>query len=131
VAILLSAGYSREFLAKRVRTTAGQAGISGSDLKQIPLCVPPLPEQHRIVAEVERRLSLADKLDAVTADALKHAAALRQSILKRAFAGRLVPQDPDDEPASILLERIRAKRAAQAANGARPKKLIRRRKAQS
>lgn len=117
VAMLLSAGYSRSFLAKRVRTTAGQAGISGGDLKQVPVCIPPLAEQHRIVAEVERRLSLVDKLEAVVADALKHGASLRQSILKRAFAGELVAQDPSDEPASALLDRLRAERAAQTTNG--------------
>ena len=50
-------GASREFLAKRVRTPAGQAGISGGDLKSLPIPIAPLAEQQRIVAEVERRLS--------------------------------------------------------------------------
>ncbi|MEX0749318.1 MAG: restriction endonuclease subunit S [Dehalococcoidia bacterium] len=101
-------------------------GLNIETLKVLPVPVPPLAEQHRIVGEVERRLSLADKLDAVASDALRRGAALRQSILKRAFAGELVPQDPNDAPASMLLERIRAERAARASNGARSKKLIRR-----
>ncbi|HST19782.1 MAG TPA: hypothetical protein VLR90_01585 [Blastocatellia bacterium] len=72
--------------------------------------MPPLVEQQRIVAEVERRLSVIDEIESVVEANLKRATALRQSILKRAFEGKLVPQDPNDEPASVLLERIRAER---------------------
>lgn len=80
-------------------------------VKETPIALAPLPEQHRIVAEVERRLSVIDELDAVVDANQKRAERLRQAILKRAFEGRLVPQDPNDEPASVLLERIRAERA--------------------
>ena len=75
------------------------------------ITLPPLAEQHRIVAEVERRLSVVQQAEAVVGASLKRAGRLRQSILKRAFSGKLVPQDPNDEPASALLERIRAERA--------------------
>jgi len=71
-----------------------------------------LAEQHRIVAEVERRLSDVDDMDKTVAHGLKRAARLRQAILRKAFAGELVPQDPEDEPASVLLGRIRAERGA-------------------
>jgi type I restriction enzyme S subunit len=77
----------------------------------LPLPVPPLSEQSRIAAEAERRLSIIDEIEAQVETDLKRAERLRQSILKRAFEGRLVPQDPDGEPASVLLERIRAERA--------------------
>ena len=76
----------------------------------IPL---PLAEQRRIVAEVERRLSVIQQAEAAVEASLQRAERLRQSILKRAFSGQLVPQDPDDEPASALLERIRAQREAE------------------
>jgi type I restriction enzyme, S subunit len=91
--------------------------------------VAPLAEQRRIVAEVDRRLSVIDELDATVNLNLKRAAGLRQSILKRAFEGTLVPQDPRDEPASVLLERIRADRAAKEV-GEKPalKRTARRRK---
>jgi type I restriction enzyme S subunit len=73
--------------------------------------LPPLAEQRRIVEEVERRLSVVDALeDAVEAN-LTRADRLRQAILKTAFEGRLLPQNPDDEPASALLARIQAGRA--------------------
>ena len=75
---------------------------------QIPL--PPLPEQHRIVQEIESRLSVCDKIEESIEQSLKQSEALRQSILKKAFDGKLVPQDPNDEPASILLDRIKAER---------------------
>lgn len=66
-----------------------------------------LDEQYRIVSAIETRLSLCDKLEESIIQGLAQAEALRQSILKKAFEGRLVPQYPNDEPASILLERIR------------------------
>ena len=84
-------------------------------LKAMPIPLPPLAEQRRIVAEVERRLSVVQQAEATVEASLARAERLRQSILKQAFSGRLVPQDPDDEPASVLLERIRAEREAEAA----------------
>ena len=90
--------------------------------------IPPLAEQRRIVAEVERRLTVIQQAEAAVEANLARAERLRQSILKQAFSGKLVPQDPNDEPASVLLERIRAEReAAQAA--AKPKRRAKRRRA--
>ena len=112
VQIVANSGVSRKFLARRIRTTAGQSGISGSDLKSMPIPLPPLSEQHRIVAEVERRLSVIQQTDAAVEANLTRVERLRQSILKQAFSGKLVPQDPNDEHASVLLGRIRAEREA-------------------
>ena len=99
----------------QARVRAKQVGIAlthfnTQSMAAMPLPLPPLTEQEQIVAEVERRLSVISQLEAAVESNLKRAERLRQSILKEAFAGRLVPQDPDDEPASVLLERIRRDR---------------------
>jgi type I restriction enzyme, S subunit len=87
-----------------------KTGLGLEDVKALVIPLPPLTEQRRIVAEVERRLSVVAEVEAAVAANLKRAERLRQSILKRAFEGKLVPQNPSDEPASVLLERIRRER---------------------
>lgn len=89
VATMANVGASRDYLAKRIRTTAGQAGISGVDLKGLPIPLAPLAEQTRIVAEVERRLSVVEELEAVVTANLHRASRLRQSVLQKAFRGEL------------------------------------------
>lgn len=79
--------------------------------------VPPLEEQHRIVAEVERRLSVADAIGAEIGAGIARCARLRRATLKKAFEGRLVPQDPNDEPVGALLKRLVASRAHGAPRG--------------
>jgi len=72
--------------------------------------LPPLAEQQQIVAEVEARLSVITQAESAVETSLKRAERTRQSILQKAFSGQLAPQDSNDEPASVLLERIRAER---------------------
>ncbi len=87
--------------------------LNQSTMRKIPIPLPSLPEQKQIVSELERHLSVADEIE-VTLDAeLKRAERLRQSILKQAFSGKLVQQDPNDEPADVLLEKIRAEKEHQ------------------
>ena len=104
----LNSGASRAFVESKIRTTAGQSGVSGEDIKNIPVPVCCFDEQLAIVEELESKLSEADQLDQTLATALQQADALRQAILKKAFSGQLVAQDKNDEPATALLERIRA-----------------------
>ena len=104
----------RTFIEQNAASSAGQNNVSLSLIHTMPIPLPPLAEQQRIVAEVERRLSMVQQAEATVEASLTRAERLRQSILKQAFSGRLVPQDPDDEPASVLLERIRTEREAEA-----------------
>jgi type I restriction enzyme S subunit len=71
---------------------------------------PPLDEQRRIVARVEEQLSAVEALRAAIERAQRRSASLRRAVLERAFRGELVPQDPADEPADLLLARIRTER---------------------
>ncbi len=73
----------------------------------ITVPLPPLQEQEQIVAEVEGRMSVIDKLEAAVEANLIRAGRLRQSILEKAFSGRLFPEDPDAESASVLLSRLK------------------------
>ncbi|MBI5066939.1 MAG: restriction endonuclease subunit S [Deltaproteobacteria bacterium] len=89
VEIAANAGVSRAFVASRVRTTAGQAGISGADLRATPIPIPPPSERRLIVAEVQRRLSLCDAVGRTVESSLHRATTLRSSLLHAAFEGRL------------------------------------------
>ena len=117
----------RQPLEAKAKSTAGHQRISLSDLRGYSFPLPPLAEQQRIVAEVERRLSVIQQAEATVTASLALADRLRQSILKQAFSGQLIPQDPDDEPASVLLERIRAEREAAKAWAVKPPPRTRRR----
>jgi type I restriction enzyme S subunit len=98
-----------------------QSNINGEKLVNYPFPFCSINEQLAIIDLLESGLSKIDQLDQTLTIALQKAEALRQSILKKAFSGQLVPQDPNDEPASVLLERIQAEKAAQALQ-TKPKK---------
>lgn len=90
-------------------------GVGNQDLGltrmiNITIPLPPVSEQKAIIDEIERELSIADSILKMIDQCTAESDRLRQSILKRAFEGKLVPQDPNDEPAAKLLERIRAER---------------------
>ncbi len=83
-----------------------QPNVNATTISQFVIPVPPLPEQQEIVRRVEGLFALADQLEVRLAKARGQVDALTPSLLARAFAGQLVPQDPTDEPASALLKRI-------------------------
>ncbi len=104
----------------------GIQGLSSGALHQIIFPLPPLAEQKRIVAKLEELLPIVDQYGKAQTelDELNAAlpARLRQSILQEAISGRLVPQDPNDEPASVLLQRIREEKARLVKEGKLKKK---------
>jgi type I restriction enzyme S subunit len=96
-----------------IRSASGstaQAHFYINDAKRMPVALAPEVEQQTIADEKDRILSVLDALQAALVNKVKASTSLRQAILGHAFTGRLVPQDPTDEPASALLERIRAQR---------------------
>ena len=110
VAAHLASHEGRNRLCKNAKHAVNQASINQTDVGNALVPITSTEEQLLIVQKIEQQLFRADALVSQIEEHLKKAEALRQSILKRAFAGQLVPQDPRDEPASVLMDRIRAAR---------------------
>lgn len=123
---LLACPISQAVLMGHVKGVA-QSGINLSDLRAFPVPFPPEPEQDAIVSLIDEAFEEVDRIEAALASASSSLPVLNQSILAKAFRGELVPQDPNDEPASELLARIKAERA----EGGSPVRRGRRRKAES
>ena len=104
----------RSHIERRARTSAGIYKISQPDIVSAPIPVPPLAEQECIQQWLEQQSPEIDSLHSVLNSEIQRSAAQRKNILKAAFSGQLVPQDPDDEPAAVLLERIQAARVSPA-----------------
>lgn len=103
-------GRSRVFDA--AQTTTGLYNLSKGKVSRLPVPLAPAEEQKRLLRIIEPLLASASSFDAVRSAEVSRLDHLQQSLLARAFRGELVPQDPDDEPASVLLERLRAEREA-------------------
>ncbi|HLK09738.1 MAG TPA: restriction endonuclease subunit S [Candidatus Angelobacter sp.] len=108
-------------LTSNAKWAVNQASINQQDVANTPVPLPPLEEQSHISAELDRRITNIDHIKSHLTSKLAAASQLRSAVLKNTFSGKLVPQDPNDEPASVLLERIRAARAALAANNGNQK----------
>ncbi len=108
VAAAVNCGASRRFISECGKTAAGQVGISGSDLKRTPIPLPTLEEQKEIVHRLDAAFARLDAVAAAHAEAVAELDRLEQSLLAKAFRGELVPQDPNDEPAAQMLERLRS-----------------------
>lgn len=101
-------------LAQLVEMQRGmtKAGLTLGDIRSLKIVIPDLDEQQEIVRRVETLFAYADRLEAQYKQAREHIDRLTPAILDKAFRGELVPQDPNDEPASVLLERIQALRSS-------------------
>jgi type I restriction enzyme S subunit len=100
----------RKFIVRSASSTSGLYTLNITKIENlfIPFCIS--DEQNILINELAVKFSLVDQFDQTLTTALQQAEALRQSILKKAFSGQLVPQDSNDEPASVLLERIQAEK---------------------
>ncbi|MOA11392.1 Type-1 restriction enzyme EcoKI specificity protein [compost metagenome] len=110
--LLSNSDFTQRFVKDKAQGMAIQH-LSIIDFAKCPLPVPSNTEQDEIVRYIEEIFTFADKLETTVASAKSRIDLLTQSILTKAFRGELVPQDPSDEPASVLLERIKAQRAAE------------------
>jgi type I restriction enzyme S subunit len=121
VSIHLKSPITQSWLRKVARGVAVK-GVNIADIRTCPIFLPPRSEQARIVAEVQRRLSIVEEVEASVNASTIRSKRLRESILVNAFAGSLMPQALGDEPASVLLERIRQARAEQEREDPRPRR---------
>ena len=110
IAAYLASHKGRNQLCENAKHAVNQASINQADVATTLVPITCREEQLRVVQEIEQKLSQADASISQIEVHLKKAGALKQSILRRAFAGHLVLQDPNDEPASVLLDRIRTER---------------------
>lgn len=97
----------RKFINRNAATSAGQYNISQSKLRKLPIALPPAPVMEEIVQAIEEKFVAVDFSAENCQSGKLRADILRMSVLRSAFSGQLVPQDPNDEPASVLLERIK------------------------
>ena len=106
VASCLNGEFGRRWIRRVVNQTVGQANVNGSKLARFTFPLPPLAEQEQIAGAVSAMESAYSDLEMRIEDLRARGPSLRQALLRSAFDGRLVPQDPKDEPASALLWRI-------------------------
>ncbi|MCX5955690.1 MAG: restriction endonuclease subunit S [Cyanobacteria bacterium] len=113
----LNSPRARDYCWRVKSDGVSQSNINAKKLAAYPFQLPPIEEQQEIVRRAQHLFTLADQLEARLTAARKVVDRLTPALLAKAFRGELVPQDPNDEPASVLLERIRAARQAEAATG--------------
>lgn len=113
VAMSIASPQSQSWL-KQLYKGVAYTGINIADLKNLPIAIPSRIEQDEIVARVRRALEYIAGISGAIKSSEVQFASAESSFLGKAFRGELVPQDPNDEPASVLLERIKAERASSA-----------------
>lgn len=119
----LQSGSMRSVIEGLAKSTSGVNNINSTQIEQLPIKLTGLDEQAEIVRRIDAAFLWIDRLASEATSARRLIDRLDQAVLAKAFRGELVPQDPDDEPASVLLERIRGERgpAPKAKRGRRAK----------
>lgn len=111
VCLYLLAPVAQQWLKARSKTTAGQTNLTLEVCRSLPFPLPPEEEQRALVVALDGAVDSITRQRSAIEIGIKQSTTQRQNILRAAFSGQLVPQDPNDEPASVLLDRIRAERA--------------------
>jgi len=114
-----------DWLLSEMNSNAGVPTLGKSVMERLPVTIPDYAEQQEIVRCIEKLYAYVDRIEARYQNALTRVEQLTPTLLSKAFRGELVPQDSNDEPVSLLLERIRAERAAQPN---KPKRVVNRSK---
>ncbi|MFB7222878.1 restriction endonuclease subunit S [Streptomyces sp. NPDC056227] len=112
VSMVINSTYGRQYIAAVSSQQVGQANVSGSKLAAMPIPLPSTEEQEYILAASDDFKSKASHFASILAMSRSKSTTMRRSLLIAAFSGKLVPQNPEDEPASVLLERIKAEQLA-------------------
>lgn len=112
IQLWLSSPAQRQYIERTAKSTSGVNNLNAEELRALPLRLPSLMEQAEIVCRVEALFALADRIEACYTAARAQAQRLTPLLLAKAFRGELAQQDPQDEPASVLLERIAATTSA-------------------
>jgi type I restriction enzyme, S subunit len=130
ITFMLQSPPSRAYFQAKAKGVAGNMPkIDQGTIESVRIPLPPIADQLRIASEIQRRLSVLDEISVETNAGVESCARLYRSILKRAFEGRLVPQDPIDEPAEALLERTSHQRLSRAPSDRESRVLRTRRRA--
>jgi len=108
----MSSHFLRKQIEAAAKSTSGVNNINSGELQNLIFPLPSVDEQEELISELDSMLPMINSTEFEIDQQLAKAEILRQSILKKAFSGQLVPQDPNDEPASELLARIQAEREA-------------------
>ncbi len=122
VGYFLNSGYGRRWVREAANQQVGQANVNGSKLRALTIPLPPRDVQQRVSEQVDRLLAQSRALRGSLESASSDATVLRRSLLDHAMTGRLVPQDPSDEAASELVERVKFEKAEREPAGAQPRR---------
>jgi len=112
IQLYLQTAEARMRLERLAKSTSGVNNINSTQLRSLPLVRPNIDEQQEIVRRIENAFSWIIRLASEATSARKLIDHLDQAVISKAFRGELVPQDPNDEPVSVLLERIRSARSS-------------------
>jgi len=99
--------FGRQYVNSQISQQTGQANVNGTKLSMMPIPIMHPNEQKEIIKHLENCFEIEQQIKTQCEKAIEKITKLRQSILNQAFIGKLVPQDPNDEPASVLLEKIK------------------------